>query len=59
MNPAVMGAMMLALWALQRHNERRQQRRNQRHSTRDGQNSRRLRRMNSGNPMPAPFGFGF
>lgn len=58
MNPAVMGAMMLALWALQRHNER-HQRRNQRHAMRNRQNSRRLRSPNSGNPMPSPFGYGF
>jgi hypothetical protein len=57
-NPAVMGAMMLALWALQRHNER-HQRRNQRQAMRNRQNSRRLQSPNAGNPMPSAFDYGF
>lgn len=51
MNSAVMGAMILALWALQRYQER-----HQRHATRNYRGSGR-RVLKSGNPMPAPLGF--
>jgi hypothetical protein len=57
-NPAIVGAMMLTLWALQRR-EARHQHHDQRHAMRDRRNSRRSRSLNSGNPMPSPFGYGF
>lgn len=50
MNPAVMGAMVIALWALQRYQER-----HQRHAMR---NYRRHWR-GTANPMRSPLGYGF
>ena len=49
-NPAVMGAMMIGLWALQRYQER-HQRHHQHYAMRNYRGSRHSRGFNSGNPM--------
>ena len=54
MNPAVIGAMILALWAVQRYQER-----HQRHAMRNYRGSRHWRGLNPGNPMPSPLRYGF
>ncbi len=53
-NPAVMGAMIIGLWALQRYEEHRQ-----RHAMRNARRSRHSRGLDSGNPIPLPLGYGF
>ena len=53
-NPAVMGAMIIGLWALQRYEEHRQ-----RHAMRNARRSRHSRGLDSGNPIPSPLGYGF
>ena len=53
-NPAVMGAMIIGLWALQRYEEHRQ-----RHAMRNARRSRQSRGLDSGSPMPSPLGYGF
>jgi hypothetical protein len=58
MNPAVMGAMILTLWALQRYQQR-HQRHHQRRAMPSYRGSRRSRSLNPGNPMPSPLGYGF
>jgi hypothetical protein len=55
-NPAVLGAMILAQLALQRFQERRQ-RRHQRYKMVNYRRSRHSRCFDPGNP--APFGYGF
>ncbi|MGO9450002.1 MAG: hypothetical protein ACLQDV_02980 [Candidatus Binataceae bacterium] len=54
MNPAVIGALNLALWTLQRHQER-----HQRHAMRNYRGSTRARGLNPGNQMQSPLGYGF
>ena len=54
MNPAVIGAMILTQWALQRYQER-----HQRHAMRNYRRSRHSRGFNPGNPMSSPLGYGF
>lgn len=58
MNPAVMGAMMLTLWVLQRYQQR-HQRRHHRRVMRGYGSARRSRGLNSGYPMTSPLGYGF
>jgi len=53
-NAAVMGAMIVALWALQRYHER-----HQRHAMRNYRGVARSRRRNRMNQMPLPLGYGF
>ena len=53
-NPAVMGAMIIGLWALQRYEEH-----HQRHAMRNSRRSRHSRGLDPGNPMPSPLGYGF
>jgi hypothetical protein len=52
MSSAVMGAMIIALWALQQH-----QQRHQRHAARSNQRVGRSRIFNLGNPIQSPLGF--
>lgn len=58
MNPAVMGAMMLTLWALQRYQQK-HQRHHHRGAMRGYGSARRSRGVNAGYPMTSPLGFGF
>ncbi|HTW88754.1 MAG TPA: hypothetical protein VMD75_12195 [Candidatus Binataceae bacterium] len=57
-NPAVMGAMVLTLWALQRYQQR-HQRHHHRRAGKSYERSRRSRGLNTGNRMSSPFGYGF